>query len=239
MQADFRDHSSIVRKFVNFLKSTPIIYDFILDCGVCDQNMETEFKEISEAHGRCVFALGETNEEEIRNVFAILTYMSEKDVDVCYWIAAGYSASTKYQDRVKAFNERVVMVLIRHIESYLTKVGIDMGVDEKITYSITVNNGQVNVASDNSTIIATNNMGLDETRLIELIEAVKATAIDFSEDDAERLADYLEVIEDQAKSDKPKKGFVRTAIDGLKALKGPAEFLAAIAALVEFVQQIF
>ena len=28
-------------------------------------------------------------------------------------------------------NERFVMVLIRHVESYLTKVGIDMGIDEK------------------------------------------------------------------------------------------------------------
>ena len=39
-------------------------------------------------------------------------------------------------------NERFVMVLIRHVESYLTKVGIDMGIDEKNIYNVTVQNGQ-------------------------------------------------------------------------------------------------
>lgn len=34
--------------------------------------------------------------------------------------------------------ERFVMVLIRHVESYLTKVGIDMGIDEKNIYNVTV-----------------------------------------------------------------------------------------------------
>ena len=30
------------------------------------------------------------------------------------------------------------MVLIRHVESYLTKVGIDMGVDEQNVFNVTV-----------------------------------------------------------------------------------------------------
>mgnify|MGYP007060800760 FL=1 len=38
--------------------------------------------------------------------------------------------------------ERFVMVLIRQVESYLTKVGIDMGIDEKNIYNVTVQNGQ-------------------------------------------------------------------------------------------------
>ena len=46
----------------------------------------------------------------------------------------GYSSSSKWQDKIKGFNERFVMVLIRHVESYLTKVGIDMGIDEKNIY---------------------------------------------------------------------------------------------------------
>ena len=54
--------------------------------------------------------------------------------------------------KIKGFNERFVMVLIRHVERYLTKVGIDMGLDDKITYNVTVHNGQAIIASDLSLI---------------------------------------------------------------------------------------
>ena len=63
-------------------------------------------------------------------------------------VAMGYSHSKGYQDKIKGFNDRFVMVLIRHIERYLTKVGIDMGLDEKIIYNVTVENGQAIIATD-------------------------------------------------------------------------------------------
>ena len=113
-----------------------------------------------------------------------------------------------------------------------------MGIDEKITYSITVSNGQVNIASDNATITATNNVGVDLAQLDTLISNVRSAAVGITGEDAETLSDSLEVIEEQAKSDKPKKGFIKTAITGLKTLKGTAEFAAAVAALVQFVQTI-
>lgn len=238
LQADYNDHTGVVSKFVAFIKATPIIYDYVLDCGTCEQNLDNEFQEVGHSYGRCIFALGDTNEEEVRNVFAILDYIAEKGVNVYYAIATGYTSSNKYQDRVKAFNNRVAMVLIRHIENYLTKVGIDMGIDEKVTYSITVSNGQVNIASDNATITATNNVGVDLAQLDTLISNVRSAAVGITGEDAETLSDNLEVIEEQVKSDKPKKGFIKTAIAGIKALKGTVEFSAAVAALVQFVQTI-
>ena len=238
LQADHHDHTKVVGRFVAFVKATPIIYDYILDCGNCDQNMDEEFKEIRMSYGRCIFDLGNTDSEEVRNVFAILDYIAEKGVDVSLAVAAGYTSSNNYQDRTKAFNDRVVMVLIRHIESYLTKVGIDMGIDEKITYSITVTNGQVNIASDSATINATNNVGVDVEKIADLISAVKNAGAEITGEDAETLADSLEVIEEQVKAEKPKKSFIKTAIAGLKAIQGTAEFVTAVAALAEFLQTV-
>lgn len=238
LQADFNDHTGVVSKFVTYIKSTPIIYDYILDCGICDQDLDKEFKEVSQSYGRCIFSLGDTNPEEVRNVFAILNYVAEKEVDICYSIAAGYSSSNMYQDRVKAFNDRVVMVLIRHVESYLTKIGIDMGIDEKITYSITVSNGQVNIANDNATIMATNNAGINQAQLDTLISNVRIASSGITGEDAETLSDSLEVIEEQLKSGKPKKSFIKTAIAGIKTLKGTAEFAAAVTTLIQFIQAI-
>lgn len=236
LQADHEDHTKVVGRFIAYIKATPIIYDYILECGVCDQDMDDEFNQIRKSYGRCIFDLGNTDEEEIRNVFAILNYITENSVDVSIHIAEGYTDSNIYQDRTKAFNDRVVMVLIRHIERYLTKVGIDMGIDEKITYSITFRDGQLNIAHDNATINATNTISIDWEKLTTLINDVKSNATGITGEEAETLADSLEVIEEQVKEDKPKKGFIRTAITGLKAIHGTAEFVTAVAELVEFLQ---
>ena len=239
LQADFNDHTGVLCKFIAYIKSTPIIYDYVLDCGQCDQDLEKEFKEVSNSYGRSFFSLGDTNEEEIRNVFAILEHVAENGLHICYGIGSAYTSSSKYQDRVKAFNDRVIMVLIRHIENYLTKVGIDMGIDERITYSITVSNGQVNIANDNASITAANTVSFDTEQLERLICGVRESSVGISDEDAEILSGSIETIEEQAKADKPKKNIIKTAITALKALKGTTEFAAAIAALIQFLQTAF
>ena len=238
MQADADDYNGILLKFLNYINATAIICDYIKDCGICTQNLDEEFKEIASSYGNCIFALGDADDEEVRNVYAILTYIVEHDIQIPFSIAWGYSSSKKRQDKVKGFNERVVMVLIRHIERYLTKVGIDMGLDEKTTYTITVHNGQVNVANDNATITAVNNSGVDEATLASLIQNVRAAAEELPPEDSEIVSDSLETIGAEAVSEHPKKGLLRTAIAGIKAVKGPIEFTAAVATLVQFLGSI-
>ncbi len=133
-----------------------------------------------------------------------------------YGIGVGYSSSNKFQDKIKGFNERFVMVLIRHIERYLTKVGIDMGLDDKITYNVTVQNGQSIIATDNANVTATNTVGADAGELAKLIADVRALSGNLSSEEQETVSDSLEVIEAEASSDKPKKGMLRTAIAALK-----------------------
>ena len=113
-----------------------------------------------------------------------------------------------------------------------------MGLDDKVNYNISISGGQVNIANDNAIISATNNDGVDYGQLMELIAKVKETASDISDDDKESLTDSLEVIEDLAKPDKPKRSFVKTAITTLKAIKGTAEFAAAVTALITFIQTL-
>ncbi len=128
------------------------------------------------------------------------------------------------------------MVLIRHIEDYLTKIGIDMGIDEKTKYSITVNNGQVNLASDNSTINANQlNNGIDLQILKALVNNVK-NEMSCNEEDAQIINDSIEVIETELAQPTPKKNLLRIALSGIKTIKGTAEFGAAILALYQFVQ---
>lgn len=239
LQADFNDYNNVLSKYVSFLTRTEIISDYIVDCGACDQNMEQEFKEVQTRDA--IFDLGETTEEEVRNVFAILKYIVENDVNVYYGIGMSYSYSKKFQDILKDFNSRVTMVLIRHLETYLTKVGIDMGLDDGITYNITVKDGQVNIANDNATINATNTVsGINVDELTQLMEGIKATAqnSNLSSEDKEIVSSSLEVIGEELKTEKPRKGFLKTAITGLQAIKGTAEFGAAVVALIQFIQPL-
>ena len=239
LQADFHDYTDVLGKFLNFINCTPIISDYITGCGQCDWDLEDEVKQVQSSYGRMVFSTGNTDEEEVRNVYAVLQYIVEKSIEVQYGIGMGYSSSNKYQDKIKAFNERFVMVLIRHIERYLTKVGIDMGLDEKIVYNVTVQNGQAIIANDNATVTATANIGLNTNELKTLIDAVRTSANALGAEERQAVSESLEVIEAEAAAEKPKKGMLKTAITVLTnvkdAVKGVAEFGTAVNALIQLI----
>lgn len=236
LQADYEDYAGVLAKFMKYMDSTPIINDYIRDCGSCDWNLEEEIKEVHESYGRLVFSLGETDEAEIRNVYAVLRYLVETNNPVYHGVAMGYSSSSKWQEKIKGFNERFVMVLIRHVERYLTKIGIDMGIDEKNVYNVTVQNGQAIIANDNSSVTATTHIGVNANELERLIAAVR-TKMDTltSDEDKEAASESLEVIEAEVISEKPKKSMIKTAMASLQAIKGAAEFGAAVTALIQFI----
>ena len=75
LQADFDDYNGVLEKFVKFLNEIDIIHDYIVDCGECDQDMDAEFREV-QTHS-AIFSLGDTDEEEVRTVFTILSYIVE------------------------------------------------------------------------------------------------------------------------------------------------------------------
>ena len=236
LQANYEDYADVLRKFMNYIDSTPIISDYIYGCGSCDWNLEEEIKKVRGSYGRLILSLGENDGEEIRNVYAVLKYLVENNSHVYCDISMGYSSSSKWQDKIKGFNERFVMVLIRHVESYLTKVGIDMGIDEKNIYNVTVQNGQAIIANDNSSVTATTNIGATANDIEQLIAAVR-TKMDTltSDEDKEAASESLEVIEAEVISEKPKKSMIKTAIASLQAIKGTVEFGSAVAALIQFV----
>lgn len=238
LQADYNDYTGILAKFLTYIESTPIIIDYIKDCGDCDYDLKAEVHCVQKSYGTMIFSTGDTQEEEIRNVYAILRYLVDTENSIFHGVAMGYSHSNGYQDKLKGFNERFVMVLIRHIECYLTKVGIDMGLDDKVVYNVTVHNGQAIIASGNATVTASNNVGIGGEEFAKLIENVRASSETLTPEEKETVADSLEVIESEAPAEKPKKGMLRTALTTLKAVKGVAEFCAAVASLAEFIAPV-
>lgn len=229
----------MLKKFISFLENTAIIYDYIVGCGKCTQNLDVEFKEVSTSFGSKIFSTGDTDEEEVRNVYATLKYITVNNINVTYsQITFGYSSSTKYVDKLNSFNKRFVMILIRHIECYLTKIGIDMGLDEKNVYNVTVRDGQAIIASDNAVVNATNTVSVNSENLLKLIEAVRNSSGNLSLEEQESVQESLEVIQTEASSDTPKKSMLKTAMTTLKGIKGTLEFSSAVATLIQFLQGI-
>lgn len=237
LQSDFQDYTDVLGKFLNYIESTPIIIDFVNDCGKCEWDMANEVKEVQASYGQLIFSTGDTEEEEIRNVYAVLRYLVDTNNSIYRGVARGYSHSDGPQNKIKGFNDRFVMVLIRHIERYLTKVGIDMGVDEKTVYNVTVQHGQAIIATEGSTVNASNQIGIDGSELTNLIAAVQDKIDSLTPEDKESVTECLEVIESEASADKPKKSLLKTAIKTLQTIKGVAEFSAAVTALIQFVSQ--
>lgn len=235
LQADYQDYSEVLGKFLKLINNTPIIIDYIKDCGVCNWNLEETVRDVQISYGQKIFGTGDTDEEEVCNVYAVLSYLVETKNSIYRGVAIGYSSSQKYQDKIKGFNERFVMILIRHIERYLTKVGIDMGLDDRVVYNVTVDKGQAILATDNAIVTATNNVGVDVDELKRLISDIQSNVQDLCEADRETVSECIEVIETETAMEKPKKGMLKMATSALTALKGTAEFGAAVAALIQFV----
>ena len=200
--------------------------------------MDKEFNEISKGYGEFIFDLGETESEEVRNIYAILSHIVKNNLPIHFGIARAYSHSTKFQDIIKDFNDRVTKILILHIEKYLTKVGIDMGMDDNINYSIINNNGQVIIATDDATVSAENNISLDYSKLQEIIDNIKNEAINSKakEKDIETINESLEAIKEELKNKKPKKGVLNAILNGLRAFKFTTEFGVAVASLCQILQ---
>lgn len=131
--------------------------------------------------------------------------------------------------------------LVSRIEEIIrgSKMDKEKQNDNRVTISVTGGIAQINTAFDNAEIKANQHIGYNEMELANLISAVRdAIPTDISNNEIEAINESVDVIEDEVKSAKPRKGFIKTALTGLKAIKGTAEFSAAVAALIQFVQTL-
>lgn len=235
IHTDFREYNSVLKRYLSFLSSTEVINDYIAACGVCDQNMEEEFRQVRSG---ATFDLGESDEDEVRNICAILSYIVDNNVPVPTSIGMSYRSKGNFQEVLKEFNERVTLILIRHIEHYLSKLGIEMGLDDNVAYNIS-GNGQVNIANDNATINAINIPGsIDIAELSSILSNIQKLSeeSELSQEDKEIVRENTEVILAEAKSTSPRKIFLKSTVNSLKMIKGTTEFAAAIVSLWQFLQ---
>ena len=134
------EYIRVLSIFVSFVNDSDLISGYIKSCGKYDVDMANEFDEVSSSY-EYFFDLGYSEQEEVSHSFAILSYLVENPSYLRSIISSYSEGSNHYKDMLKNFNDRVTGSLIRNIENYLSKIGIDMGLDENKSYFISCNNG--------------------------------------------------------------------------------------------------
>lgn len=240
LQSDPDDYIKDLKRFITFLDSTEVIGEYIKLCGESELDMESEFNRVLNSHGEFTFSTGDTDEEEVRNVYAALKYLSQNYDKVPLSLYHTYSnGSSHYSDMLKEFNSRFTMVLIRHIENYLKEVGIEMGLDENVTYNI--NGNMVNIANDNANINATqNNNGINADELKSLIAAMRENLEStLSEEDKAEATECINAIEAELLSPQPNETTVKDKFKLLKRIDKSAKFLSTCCSLLTFADKIY
>ncbi|MDR0476206.1 MAG: hypothetical protein LBH43_21390 [Treponema sp.] len=123
-------------------------------------------------------------------------------------------------------------LLIKMVQEYQIG-GIHMGNN----YYFDGNEVQANISNGKSVIHASQHNSIDPGQFNELIENLKKVfPKNASESDKEAFNDSIETINEESKKTEPKKNIIRTALNSLKVIKGTAEFVAAVTAIVQFFQ---
>jgi hypothetical protein len=125
-----------LRRFLQFIRDSPILYDFIQSKQVNKYNEDDFF---NETVGR--YNIPESKDEEIAFIYQLLKYGSEQFNYYHYFPLKvnGYrGSSSQIQPRVDNFNKDVVNPLVNYIEGYLQNLIVDMGDSEQGSIHIKV-----------------------------------------------------------------------------------------------------
>ena len=238
LRAAWDDYMNLLRKFIKYLDTTEIILEYIQSCGGYIAGMDEEIKKACKEY-LYYFTLGESEEEEVSTVYTVIKYISQNYQEVPFDLVYSYGQAKKGKDNLKAFNDRFVLALINDISQYLTKVGIQMGMNENVTYNISGN--QVNFANDNANINAVqNNNGINADELKNLISAMrKELSQDLSDEDKNDANESIDIIEAELASGHPDEEKVKSNLKLLKRIDGTVKFASACCSLLNFADKMY
>ena len=217
MQAPYADYIDVLKKFISYIETTEIIKDYIESCG--GYNSEIKFLLDHAKNSEIEEFPIETDEDEVRFIYSMLKHIASTypKIPMGYIIMFGKDGSNHAD--FEHFNNRITNVLIVHISDYLKEIGIEMGLDDNTTF--VVSGGQVNIASDNSTINAVQNNGIatNAEEFAKLFETLRneINALESPEDRAD-ASESMETIEKELKSEQPNESVLKTCFKFLKRL---------------------
>lgn len=238
LQSSYDNYLDDLRRFCNFLEANELIMEYLNSCGGYNSEIESLLDKCLQQGGRIKFSLDE--DMETSEIYSYLKTISNRNYDrLPFRIIHPYSSSNKFADMLKEFNHCVVLALINHISDYLKKVGIEMGMDDNVTYNIT--GQQVNIANDNANFTAIqNNNGTNADELHKLIEVMKSELNpNLSPEDKADAEESIDIIKTELNSGNPDEQKVKSQFKLLKKLDVGVKFASACCSLLTFADKMF
>ncbi len=238
LQSTYDNYLDDLRRFCNYIEANELIMEYINSCGGYNSEMESLLDECLHKGGKIKFSLNE--DAETSEIYSyIKTICNSEYKSLPPGIIIPYSSSNKFADMLKEFNHCVILALINHISDYLKKVGIEMGMDDNVTYNI--NGQQVNIANDNANLTAIqNNNGVNSDELHKLIEVMKSELNpNLSPEDKADAEESIEIIESELNSGNPDEQKVKSQFKLLKRLDVGVKFASACCSLLTFADKMF
>lgn len=220
-----------LNRFLDYIRETQIIYDFIEKNNQTQYDIPEIIKEISSAR---YFNIPYKDQEQIAFIYQLLDYV---DKHYRHWIGFalwyGTSGGGKISGIIQGFNNKVTRLLVNHISTYLEEMAIKMGVNDnpKTPVLIQGNVGQFNYAHGNIEAVQNNNSQsndmLDLTK--ELIKILKETDEVDGEIKDEAIDNLEDLAEEVESNDKPKEKTIRRITKTLRDLNELAQEGGALA----------
>lgn len=179
---------------------------------------------------------------EVREGFACLSPDDKYDILSLAYLDTSISSEkmSEFRKRVTSdtINNAGMVTFINHIEDYMEKAGIDMGLDSNVTYNI--NGNQVNVANDNATINATQNNGIDDNELKKFMDSMRVSlSEELSDEDKKDAKECIDIIEQELQSNNPSEETVKTRFKLLKRIDNSVKFISACASVATFANRFY
>ena len=232
MRVKFDEYNNVLKKFIDFIEGNEIIYDYVFSGKTEEYDVEADYVAVVQSNGSKSFNFGPGPEEESFQIYSLLKHILEKDIKVSAVFAFIYGVN-KYQEAVKEFNDRIVLVLIQNIEGHLTKIGYDMGMDEKTYWN--VSGGQVNIAKDSATVNAIQNNGVSVDEINNLVNGILDNIGGIDSNTSETIVDSVNMIKDELIKPTPKRAILA---NGIKLLAPIVSIVNGTPILAENIQAL-
>lgn len=244
LRSNWEESPAPFKRFLDRIEGEPVIKEYLDNC-VNNHTPEgfgadEDVREVAAQPGVTFINFSTIPEEESAEVYLILKAVIAQDIHGRSYFYYTFASGNKYPDMYKGFLDKVVWRLIANITEHLTMIGIEMGLDnsDSVTNNIgTVQNLQMNQAAGGSTINATQNNGINEAQLSDLLNAILTAAEDEIEDteSVEDVRDSVEIIRVQMESGEPKRGVLKGTLSVLHGVNGGVQFVVALAQIIEFI----
>lgn len=218
LSTDFSYGMENLKRFLDCIENTPLIYDYIL------KNNKTEFdieKIIKDMGWNQLYSLPSNREDEIAFTYQLLKYGLNK-FDRYFTLAKNYEPGGNYQVKTDSFNKNVVLPFVQHIINYFEELIIDMGLDEKKSINIEFSGSvveQFNLSQDQSTLVANQtNINNDLSEINNLFKNFLdlLNKEDIPKNDKDEIKELVTVIKEEVNSKNPKKSLIKIIFDKLK-----------------------